>query len=245
MPNIKLTISYDGTNYHGWQKQKSQPTIQGTIEMALKKILNEEVSLTGAGRTDAGVHAIGQVANFRIKKMKIPVAKLPFVLNNLLPQDIRILKAEEVNDNFNARKFAKSKTYLYVISNTPVQSPFSAPYSWHILDKLNLKRMREAGKMFTGKKDFRAFMASDSTSKSSIRTIKKLSITKKNGQIFITVSANGFLKQMVRNIVGTIVETGLGKLDPSEIPEIISSGDRKMAGVCAPARGLFLLKVDY
>lgn len=245
MPNIKLTVAYDGTNYHGWQKQRNLPTIQGTIEKVLKKILKEDVTLTGAGRTDAGVHALGQVANFVTKKIRIPVEKLPSVLNNHLPQDIRIIKVEKVQDDFHARKSAKSKTYLYVISNIPVQSPFSSRYSWHIPDKLNLKKMREAGKFFVGKKDFRAFMASDSTSKTSVRRITKVSIKKRNGEILIVVSADGFLKQMVRNMVGTIVAAGLGRIEPLKIPDIFASGDRRKAGMCAPAKGLFLLKVNY
>lgn len=245
MPNIKLTIAYDGTNYHGWQRQKGHITIQETIERALKKFFKLRINLTASGRTDAGVHAISQVANFKIKKLKIPIEKLTYVLNNALPEDIRILKSELVNNTFDARKSAKSKTYLYVISNSSVQSPFSSRYSWHIPDKLNIHKMRSGGKYLIGKKDFRAFMSSGSAVNFTKRTIKKITISKHDSQIFITIKSDGFLKQMVRNIIGTLVEVGMGKRQPTDIRRILNSKDRKKAGICAPANGLFLLKVEY
>ncbi len=245
MPNIKLTISYDGTGYHGWQKQKGLKTVQGTLEGALKKIFKENIKLTGAGRTDAGVHAIAQVANFKVRNIKIPINKIPYVLNNLLPEEIRIIDCASVNDNFHARRSAKSKTYLYVISNAPVQSPFSARYSWHIPYKINLKRMRRAAKMLEGKHDFKSFMSAGSAVKSTIKNMEEIKIQKKDSQIMIFFRADGFLKQMVRNITGTLVEIGTGKREPEEIRNILDGKDRKKAGQCAPAKGLFLLEVKY
>ncbi len=245
MPNIKLTISYDGTNYHGWQKQKNMVTIQQTLESALEKILNKKIKLTGAGRTDAGVHAIAQIANFKIASIKIPVNKLPVALNSILPEDIRVLSGEIVDENFHARKSAKSKTYLYVISNTPVQSPFSAKYSWHIPYKINLKRMQKAAKILRGKHDFKSFMSHGSNPKSTVRNLMEVKIKKKDSQIIFTFEADGFLKQMVRNITGTLVEIGIGKREPEEVIKILNAKDRTKAGICAPAHGLFLLKVNY
>lgn len=245
MPNIKLTISYDGTNYHGWQKQKNRVTIQQTLESALEKIINKKINLTGAGRTDAGVHAIAQVANFKTDTINIPVNKLPLTLNSILPEDIRVLSGEIVDENFHARKSAKSKTYLYVISNTPIQSPFFARYSWHIPYKINLKKMQKAAKILRGKHDFRSFMSQGSNTKSTVRNLMKVKIKKKDSQIIFTLKADGFLKQMVRNIIGTLVEIGTGKREPEEIIKILNAKDRTKAGICAPPNGLFLLEVNY
>lgn len=245
MPNIKLTISYDGTNYHGWQKQKNKVTIQQTLESALEKILNKKINLTGAGRTDAGTHAIAQIANFKIDSVRIPLNKLSVALNSTLRDDIRVLSSEIVQENFHARKSAKTKTYLYVISNTPVQSPFSARYSWYIPYKINLKRMQKAAKMLKGKQDFKSFMSQGSNTKSTVRNLREIKIKKKNSQIIFTFEADGFLKQMVRNIIGTLVEIGIGKREPEEILKILNAKDRTKAGVCAPANGLFLLEVNY
>lgn len=245
MQNIKITVSYDGTNYYGWQKQKGKKTIQGTLEKALRRILKRTVKLTGSGRTDAGVHAFFQCANFKTDKLLVPVKKLPYVLNRLLPEDIRVLNAEEVDEGFDARRSAKAKTYMYVISNLSVQSPFSARYSWHIPEPLDVTKMRKAARTLIGKHDFRAFMSSGSVVSSTVREVKKIVIKKKNSQIMIIIRADGFLKQMVRNIVGTLVEAGKGKRTPQEVAKILSSRDRTKAGICAPAHGLFLLSVDY
>ncbi len=245
MPNIKLTISYDGTGYHGWQKQRGFKTIQGTLERALKKIFKENIKVTGASRTDAGVHAIAQVANFKVKRIKIPLNKIPYVLNNALPEEIRIIDCASVNNNFHSRKSAKSKTYLYVISNAPVQSPFSTRYSWHIPYKINLSKMRRAAKMLEGKHDFKSFMSAGSTVRSTMRNLKEIRIQKKDSQIMIFFKADGFLKQMVRNITGTLAEIGMGKREPEEIRNILNARDRKKAGLCAPPNGLFLLEAKY
>lgn len=245
MPNIKLTISYDGTNYHGWQRQKDKVTIQQTLESALEKILNKKIILTGAGRTDAGTHAIAQIANFKIDRIRIPLNKLSVALNSTLPNDIRVLSSEIVHENFHAQKSAKSKIYLYVILNNPVQSPFSARYSWHIPHKINLNRMRRAVKMLKGKHDFKSFMSVGSNMKSTVRNLIEIKIKKKNSQIIFTFEADGFLKQMVRNITGTLVEIGSGKREPEEILKILNAKDRTKVGVCAPAKGLFLLEVNY
>jgi len=245
MPNIKLTISYDGTDYLGWQKQKKGKTIQDTLESALSKIFKKPVKVTGSGRTDAGVHALAQVANFTVKPLRIPLAKLPSVINNALPPDIRITGCELVDEDFNARRSAKEKTYLYVISNSVVQSPFSARYAWHVPSPLDIKKMKRAARHLKGRHDFKAFSASDSSTENTIRTIKKITIEKNGTEIFVLITANGFLKQMARNIVGTLVDVGRGKIDPEEIKNILLSRDRKRAGKCAPANGLFLLNVRY
>ena len=228
-----------GKNLIGWQKQPDKLNIQGTIEKAIEEITGEEVDLTASGRTDRGVHALGQVANFKTNS-NIPVEKIPIALNTKLKKSIRILSAEEVDEKFHSRLTCKKKTYRYIINNSE--------YGTAIYRNLetNIEKMKEAIKYFEGEHDFKAFKASGTSSKSSVRTIYKADVIQKpNDRIYIELTGNGFLYNMVRIIVGTLVEVGIGKIEPKEIKEIIKSQKRENAGKTLPPQGLYLVKVEY
>ena len=232
-------------NLIGWQKQPNKLNIQGNIEQAIKNVTGEEVELFASGRTDAGVHSFGQVANFKTESL-IPIEKIPIALNTNLKKSIRIIKAEEVDERFHSRLSCKKKTYRYVINNSSCESAIYRNLETYIPMKLDVNKMKEATKYFEGEHDFKAFRASGTSSKSSVRTIYKLEILEKeNNRIYIEVTGNGFLYNMVRIISGTLVEVGLGKIKPEEIEEIIDSKDRSRAGKTLPAHGLFLLNVEY
>lgn len=242
--NVKIEIEYDGTNYHGWQKQKNSISIQEIMENAIKKVLNEEVKLIGAGRTDAGVHAKGQVANFHTNT-KIPMEKLPYAINSQLPPDIVVKSATIVPEDFHARYSAKAKVYTYTIYNSKFPSPFYRYYSYFYPFQLDLKSMREAASYIVGEHDFAAFKASNSSVKNTVRTVNSLEVIKLGDIIKIEVEANGFLYNMVRIIAGTLLNVGIRKIKPEEIIEIIESKDRSRAGPTLPASGLCLEKVIY
>lgn len=242
--NIKLEIEYDGTNYHGWQKQKNSLTVQEIMEKAIGNITGEEIKLIGAGRTDAGVHARGQVANFHTNT-RIPVERLPYAINSQLPPDIVVKSAEIVPEDFHARYSAKSKVYTYNIYNSKYLSPFYRNYSYFFPCNVLIPSMKKAAESFVGEHDFSAFMSSQSSVKNTVRTVKRLEITKEKDLITVEIEANGFLYNMVRIIAGTLLMVGIGKIEPSEIPDIIRSKDRKRAGPTLPANGLFLEKVIY
>ena len=245
MRNIKLTIEYDGKEFNGWQRQPNKLNIQGNIEQAIKNVTGEEVDLTASGRTDAGVHAYGQVANFKTNS-NIPIEKIPIALNTNLKKSIRIISAEEVDERFHSRLTCKRKTYRYVINNSEFASAIYRNLETHIPQKLNVEKMKEAVKYFEGEHDFKAFKASGTSSKSSVRTIYKAEVYEMpNNRIYIEITGNGFLYNMVRIIAGTLVEVGLEKIKPQEIKEIIDSKDRKRAGKTLPPNGLYLLKVEY
>ena len=245
MRNIKLTIEYDGKEFNGWQKQPKQLNIQGTIEKAIQQITGEEVELMASGRTDSGVHALGQVANFKTNS-NIPIEKIPIAINSNLKKSILIKSAEEVDERFHSRLTCKRKTYRYVINNSKYGTAIYRNLETHIPVKLNVEKMKEAIKYFEGEHDFKAFKSSGTSSKSSIRTIYKAEIIKKeNDRIWIELTGNGFLYNMVRIIVGTLVDVGLGKIDPEAIPSIIKSKKRENAGKTLPPQGLYLVKVDY
>jgi len=244
MRNIKITIEYDGTSYHGWQMQENAKTVQGEIMKAIKKITGEEVNIIGAGRTDAGVHALGQVANFKTET-KIPIDRIHRALNSVLPKDIVVKKAEEVDLSFHARYCAKEKEYVYAIYNSTVPSALWRNFTYHYSFPLDIEKMRKASKHFLGIHDFRAFMSTGSSIKDTVRSIKKLEIVKKREFVFIFISADGFLYNMVRIIAGTLLDVGIGKKAPEDIPKIIESGDRSLAGLTLPAHGLCLKKVYY
>ena len=253
MRNLKITIEYDGTNYAGWQVQKShqshvtshQPrTIQETIERALQKILQEKIRLIASGRTDAGVHALAQVANFTTAS-KIDLSKLHRALNGNLPEDIKISKIEEVDLKFNSRFSAKSKVYRYTILNRAFSSPFLRSTAHFLHCHLDLALMRKEARAILGRHDFTSFTASGGKKRNSLKTIKKIKITKKNNLISIEIEADGFLYKMVRNIVGTLIEIGRGEFSRGSLKKILAAQDRKMAGPAAPARGLLLVKVKY
>ncbi len=242
--NILLKIEYDGTNYSGWQSQKNSRSIQDTIEAALKRITGRKARLIPCGRTDAGVHALGHIANFKTAS-HIPLYKLQRGLNSVLPEDIVIKEAREVQLKFHARFDAKSKTYRYTIINGASPSAIQRNFTVHIPYRLNLALMKKEAKVLIGRHDFRSFQAADRIERSSVRTIKRLDIKKSGGLIKITVEADGFLYNMVRNIAGTLIEIGRGKFKPGSTVKILKAKNRKLAGPTAPAKGLCLMEVKY
>lgn len=243
MRNLKLTIQYDGSKYCGWQKQPNSPGIQGTIEYAIYEITREKVNITGSGRTDAGVHALGQVANFKTN-CTIPASRIPDALNAKLPKDISIINCEEVDDDFHSRYSANGKIYRYLIYNKPYRSPLYKDTSYHVRYDLDMDKMRLEAKSLLGEHDFKGFMSSGSSVKDTVRTIYDISITESEDLIVFEVEGNGFLYNMVRIIVGTLIDIGRGRITKS-MEEIIASGDRGQCGHTAPAHGLFLKKVHY
>ena len=245
MRNIRLLIEYNGTNYQGWQVQPKGPTIQGMVEEKLALITGEAVHLIGSGRTDSGVHAFGQVANFKTKS-QLNIHSIQKALNSLLPPDIMIRRAEEVEEGFDARKQSKSKVYEYRILNRELRSAFDHEYAWHIPQKLDLEEMRKATRILIGEHDFSSFRSVGSPTRTAIRRVIRAEWKKgQDGFIRFEVEANGFLKQMVRAMVGTLVEVGKGKIDSEEFRKILDSRNRKEAGPTAPAHGLFLKEVKY
>ena len=244
MRNIKLTIEYDGKDFNGWQKQPNKLNIQGTIEQAIERITGEKVDLMASGRTDAGVHAIGQVANFKTNS-NIPIEKFAIAINSRLKKSIIIKKAEEVPERFHSRYNCKKKTYRYIINNSDMGSAIYRNLEYNIKMPLNLENMKKASKYFEGEHDFSAFKASGTSSKSSVRTIYSADVKKENERIIIELTGNGFLYNMVRIISGTLVEVGLGKIRPEEIKDIIDSKNRQMAGKTLPPYGLYLVEVNY
>lgn len=241
--NVKLTISYDGSNFHGWQIQKNAQTVQGILTGVIQKVSGgAPVNLLGAGRTDTGVHAIGQVANF-VTTRPYPAHKWLSALNGLLPPEIAVRKVQFVSPSFHARYSALKKTYLYLIGNE--KSPFTHNREWFYARPLNLARMKKALAHLKGKKDFTSFAASATESKSMTCNLMSCSVSKdKNGFKFL-FTADRFLTHMVRNLVGTVAEAGLGNLAPTEMKTILAARDRKKAGPTAPPEGLYLLKVYY
>ena len=245
MRNIKLLIEYDGTNYQGWQIQPKGPTIQGILEEKLGLLTRESVQLVGSGRTDSGVHALGQVAHFKTES-QMDIRSMQRALNSLLPPDIVIQKAEEVDEGFHARKHSKSKIYEYRILNRNLRSAFHRGYVWYMPQKLNLAEMKKATQGLVGEHDFLAFRTVGSSTRTTIRRVTRAEWKRgRDGLIRFEIEANGFLKQMVRSIVGTLVEVGKGKINPEEFQKILTSKDRKKAGPTAPAQGLFLKEVKY
>lgn len=244
MRNIKIIIEYDGKNFNGWQKQKDKLNIQGEIERAIFDITGEEVNLTASGRTDAGVHSLGQTANFKIEN-DMPVDKIPLAINSKLKKTIRVQSAEEVDERFHSRYNCKGKKYRYIINNAPIESALYKDLQLHISTKLDIDKMREAIKYFVGKHDFASFKSSGTSSKDSVREIYKAEIIQDGNLIKIELTGSGFLYNMVRIISGTLVDVGLGKISPSDIPNIIESKDRKNAGKTLPPQGLYLVEVYY
>ena len=245
MKNIRLTIEYDGKDFNGWQKQPNKLNIQGEIERAIEEITGEKVDLIASGRTDAGVHALAQMANFKTNS-NLPVEKYPIALNTKLKKSIRIQKAEEVEEDFHSRYHCKQKTYRYVINNSEQGSSIYRNLEYFVPNKLNVEKMQEAVKYFEGEHDFKAFKASGTSSKSSVRTIYNAEVIEKPyNRIYIELTGNGFLYNMVRIIAGTLVDVGMGKIKPEEIKQIIESKDRNMAGKTLQPNGLYLVSVMY
>ena len=253
--NLLLTISYMGTNYSGWQVQPNKSTIQGEIEKVFEKVFNEKISVVGSGRTDAGVHALFARANVLVSKSfilkhftnggKFNFNKLIFTLNNLLPSDIRILKIKRVSLSFNARFSAKQKTYRYVLQSGGILTPFDALTTAFIPQKLDLIAMKTASECLLGEHDFTAFCSAQTSTNDHIRTIYNISIKPSGNKVYIEITGNGFLYNMVRIIVGTLIDVGTGKIPASEVKTILESKNRSLAGKTFPAHALFLKKVKY
>jgi len=244
MRNIKLTIEYDGTGYHGWQRQENALSVQEVLEKALSKLTGSEVVLTSSGRTDTGVHALGQVANF-FTQSTIPAERISLAVNNLLPDDIVVKKSEEVPPDFHSRFSATGKKYRYLIYNSRIPSAFMRNRAYHVYEALDLEAMKKASQYFLGEHDFAGFMASGSSVKTTVRTIYDVSLEKSGDLIEFQITGSGFLYNMVRIIAGTLVEVGKGKIRPDDIKGILESRDRTLAGITAPAHGLYLVEVYY
>jgi tRNA pseudouridine38-40 synthase len=244
MRNIRLTVSYDGTNYHGWQCQPNAVTVQETLQKAVERILDHEVKMVGGARTDTGVHAMGQVVNFGTEK-GIESRGLIRGLNSMLPRDIRIRGAEDVDEAFHARYSARSKTYVYCILNRPYNSPFLSRYVLHMDRPLAVAGMKQAVKTVLGSHDFSAFKKKDEVYKSPVREVTRAGVATKGDMAYVIIEATGFLRYMVRNIVGTLLLIGQGRMAPEEFGTILESGLRENAGPTAPPHGLFLREIKY
>lgn len=244
MRNIRITIEYDGSGYVGWQRQPSGPTIQESIETSLMTITGEKVKLLGSGRTDSGVHALGQVASFRTGTTLSP-SDLQKGLNSLLPKDIVITDAEEADPDFHAQLSAKSKTYIYKILNRPYPSALLRDRAWFVPYPLKARLMGEAAHSLIGEHDFRAFAQAEATAKSTVRTVLAAKVTKRRDLIEFSIEADGFMKRMVRLIVGTLAEVGREKITPTQFREILESGEKTKHVHAAPAKGLYLKEVRY
>lgn len=265
MRNLRLLLAYDGSDFFGWQRQAAAPTIQGCLEATLEKILGEQVRVLGSGRTDAGVHALNQVANFKTG-CRIPCKNLLKALNNLLPAAVRVKEVREVSERFHARYGTRAKTYRYRIHQGPICSPFIWRFVWHYPYPLDHARMAEAARLLEGKSDFTSFAGSSGAihelppqalaeaegddwglPESMVRTVfsSRLLWRPRTSMLVYEIRGSGFLHHMVRNIVGTLVEVGRGKLEPRDVARILAARDRTSAGPTAPARGLCLVNVEY
>ncbi len=255
MRNIKLLIEYDGTGFSGWQIQNSSKaqrkptkerarTVQGTLEKALRKVLGRKTQLVASGRTDSGVHAKGQVANFKTNS-KIPAENLRKALNGNSPDDVVVLKAEEVSLKFNSRFSAKSKLYRYTILNSTTRYALGRDYFYQVPYRLDVKVMKKETKALLGRRNFKSFKATDKKEITTIRNIKTIDVSKEKDFIYVDIEANGFLYNMARNIVGTLIEVGRGKFPPGSTKRILKQKDRTKAGPTVPAKGLCLMKVKY
>lgn len=245
MYNYKLLIQYDGTRYDGWQKQgNTENTIQQKLEDVISKLLGTETEVFASGRTDAGVHALGQVANFRVSQL-LNESDMLLLINKYLPKDIRVLRIEKADARFHARLNAKRKTYVYRIDNTTYGSVFDRKYAMRFAERLDVCRMKEAAEYYVGEHDFKSFCTKRNMKKTTVRTIYSVDISECNGIIEIYYTGNGFLYNMVRILTGTLMEVGRGNIKPDEIPGIIEAKDRGYAGFTAQPEGLFLKTVEY
>ncbi|MCS6926184.1 MAG: tRNA pseudouridine(38-40) synthase TruA [Candidatus Binatia bacterium] len=242
--HLKLTLEYDGTNYHGWQLQRNAVTLQGTIEAVLARLFNEPLRLRVAGRTDAGVHALGQVASFKTTK-SVDLPRLHRSLNALLPPDIVVTQVEEVPDSFHPRRDALSRLYCYRIWHRPQPSALWARYAWHVPFPLDLSAMEQAAALLVGEHDFSSFQGADTVAHNPRRTVLHSTVCREDSFVVYQIEARSFLRHMVRNIVGTLVDVGRGALSVADFAHIFAARDRTRAGVTAPPHGLFLVKVTY
>lgn len=245
MKNYKITIQYDGSRYKGWQVQKSTDmTIQGKIQAVLEEMTGQQVEVIGSGRTDAGVHATGQVANFHIPDGYVEAEILDY-LNHYLPMDIAVVDIEEVDERFHARFHAVSKTYMYRIHTSNIHKVFERKYMYTYTDPLDIDKMRDAAKLMMGTHDFMAFCGNKKMKKSTVRTVTDITIKETKNEIQISYTGDGFLQTMIRIMTGTLIEVGNGTKNPEDIIEILESKDRQNAGYTVPAEGLILQKVIY
>ena len=241
---VRLIVAYDGTNYHGWQIQKNAVTVEEILQQALCDLLQEPIELVGASRTDAGVHDRGNVAVFDTHT-RIPAEKIAIAVNQRLPEDIRVMQSEEVEEQFHPRYAESEKTYEYHISNVPIQLPTRRLYSYFVYLPLDVEKMQEAAKLFVGEHDFAGFCSAKSQVQTTVRTIYDCQVEKEGDEICIRVRGNGFLYNMVRIIAGTLVEVGLGRRKLSTVSQAIEKADRSLAGPTAPPEGLTLIKIEY
>lgn len=244
MRRIKLTITYDGTAYHGWQIQPNADTVQERVERAVFMLTGERVTVVGSGRTDAGVHALAQTAHFDTDS-NIPTRNFFTGLNNFLPIDVRVLAAEEVSGNFHARFSAKEKTYRYYLYESDVELPILLNRAVAVKGNLDIEKMKEAAKVFIGKHDFRSFQSTGADTVTSVRTIKRLTVKRERGFVVISVTADGFLYNMVRKLVAALVAAGLGKTTVGDIKAKLALADKDAVREVFPAHGLYLVKVKY
>jgi tRNA pseudouridine38-40 synthase len=242
--NLRVVVEYDGTDFSGWQRQPGLRTVQGSLEQAILQMTGEPVRLQGAGRTDAGVHALGQVASFPLEA-RIPEAGLLRGLNSILPRDIALTEVSEAPPAFDARFSARGKVYRYRIWNHLIRSPLQARTSWHSRSTLDLAAMHAAARLLCGQHDFRAFRAADCERRNTVRVIRRLELERQGAALSIEIEATAFLKNMVRILVGTLVDLGRGKIAPEAIARMLATGDRAAGGVTAPPQGLTLLRVIY
>lgn len=242
MRNIKLTVEYDGTGYCGWQTQENGPTVQETLEKAIGKVVGSAVTLYGSGRTDSGVHALGQAASFETES-ELPCEKLRDAINAHLPPDIVVLEAEEASPDFHARYSARSKVYRYVILNGPVRPALKRDRCLFVRTDLDVEKMREAAALCVGRHDFAAFCTESPDN--TVRDVMRLDVTGRGGMIEIEIEADGFLYNMVRRIVGALVEVGRGKMAAGEMSALLETGTRGVGGPTVPAKGLHLVEVKY
>lgn len=244
MRRIMLTVAYDGTNYHGWQIQKNGETIEGVLNRCLSELLQEKIEVIGASRTDAGVHALGNIAVFDTTS-RIPAEKFPYALNARLPQDIKIQKAEETAQDFHPRHCESRKIYEYRIYNAPFPMPLKRLYSYFSYTPYNIEDMKQAAEYFVGTHDFKSFCSADAQVETTIRQVDAVQIEKQEDDIVIRVSGRGFLYNMVRIMAGTLMEVGRGHRQPQDIQKILDAKDRETAGSTAPACGLTLIKYEF
>jgi len=243
--NFKLTIEYDGGGFHGWQRQQSDRTVQGVIETAIAAMTGQKVTLIGSGRTDAGVHALGQTANF-LCETELTATIFERGLNSLLPEDVIIRRCSPADESFHARFNAKSKIYQYRILNRSIPAAVGRCYCWFIRKRLDSSALRAAAAHIVGRHDFKAFEGAGSPRSSTIREVLRAEWQKSGpDHLVFEIEADGFLRFMVRNLVGTLVQAGLGKITPDDFSGILLSADRKQAGATAPPQGLFLMEVKY
>lgn len=245
MKNYKILIQYDGSRYKGWQVQNStDQTIQGKIQTVLEQLAGHPVEVIGSGRTDAGVHAIGQVANFYIED-SFKKGEILEYLNRYLPMDIAILSIEDVPERFHSRFLAIKKTYVYRIHTSPIPDVFERKYKYTYTEKLDVARMKEAAEHLIGTHDFMAFCGNKKMKKSTVRTVMAIEITEKENELVIAYTGDGFLQQMIRIMTGTLIEVGTGRKEPKDLIKILESKDRSEAGYTVPAEGLALYEVTY